>query len=62
MAGERKKPEFVFDHDCTNSGLLTVRCLSLRISTDETDDFSDSELVLIEEIVKVLNQHYKLPK
>ena len=61
MAVKKKKAnpveEFYFDHDCLNSGRLSYRCMELVISGEE-DEFTESELELIEQIVSTLNEHF----
>lgn len=52
-----KIAEFYFDHDCTNSGRLSYRCLELSVTSEE-DEFTDSELELIEQMVETLNEHF----
>jgi hypothetical protein len=52
---------FQFEQTCSNGGDLTVRCIRLSI-TSEDDDMTETELDIINEAVRLLNENYKLPK
>lgn len=54
-----KAQEFYFDQDCSNSGRLMYRCMELVISGDpQNDEWSETDLGFIEQIVETLNEHF----
>lgn len=52
-----RQDQFDFEQTSENGGEITFRCMSLSVTSD-SDEFSESELEWINEIVGCLNAHY----